>query len=106
MAFADIASFISGHPFITLSIVVALVFDFVNGFHDSANAIATVVATKVLTPAQALAMAAVFNFVGPFLFGTAVAAAVGGGILNGANVSAGALPAIIFAALAGAILWN
>src|SRR5438552_12833320 len=106
MAFVDITTFIAAHPFITMGILVALVFDFVNGFHDSANAIATVVATKVLTPAQALAMAAVFNFVGPFAFGTAVAAAVGGGILNGKGIAASLLPAVIFAALVGAILWN
>ena len=56
------------------AIVAALFFDFVNGFHDSANAIATVVGTRVLKPLHAVSMAAVANFVGPFIFGTAIAA--------------------------------
>jgi inorganic phosphate transporter, PiT family len=56
------------------TIVTALFFDFVNGFHDSANAIATVVGTRVLKPLQAVVIAAIGNFVGPFIFGTAVAA--------------------------------
>lgn len=101
-----ILAFVTEHPFITASIFIALVFDFVNGFHDSANAIATVVATKVLTPAQALSMAAFFNFIGPFAFGTLIAAAIGGGVLNGTGIDAAVLPAVIFAALVGAIVWN
>ncbi|MFA5861046.1 MAG: inorganic phosphate transporter [Candidatus Thermoplasmatota archaeon] len=106
MAFTDVTAFMGDHPFITGGILVALLFDFVNGFHDSANAIATVIATKVLTPAKALTMAAFFNFVGPFTFGTAVAAAVGGGILNGKGIPTDLLPIVVFAALTGAIVWN
>ena len=64
------------------TIVTALFFDFVNGFHDSANAIATVVGTRVLKPLQAVVIAAIGNFVGPFIFGTAVAATVGKGIIQ------------------------
>jgi inorganic phosphate transporter, PiT family len=84
------------------TIVTALFFDFVNGFHDSANSIATVVGTKVLTPLQAVSMAALANVAGPFIFGTAVAATVGHGIIQPefSTVS------VIFAALIGAITWN
>ena len=99
-------SFVAGHPFIAFAIVAALAFDFVNGFHDSANAIATVVATKVLTPAQALLMAGAFNFLGPFLLGTAVAATIGKGIIQTGSIDAALLPSIVFGALIGAILWN
>jgi phosphate/sulfate permease len=60
----------------------ALFFDFVNGFHDSANAIATVVGTRVLKPLHAVTIAAFANFVGPFLFGTAMATTVGNGIIE------------------------
>ena len=68
-------------PVITLVVIVvalALIFDFVNGFHDSANSIATVVSTRVLTPLQAVAWAAFFNFASAFTFGTKVAGTVGG----------------------------
>ena len=61
------------------AIIAALFFDFVNGFHDSANAIATVVGTRVLKPLHAVSMAAVANFAGPFILGTAIAATVGKG---------------------------
>ena len=98
--------FISDHPFITAAIFVALVFDFVNGFHDSANAIATIVATKVLTPGKALILAAVFNFIGPFILGTAVAATIGKGIIQTTSIDTTLLPSIIFGALIGAIIWN
>src|SRR5581483_4627135 len=103
---AEIGQFVMDHPFVTGAILVALVFDFVNGFHDSANAIATVVATKVLTPAQALAMAAFFNFVGPFVFSLAVATTVGKGIIVSGNIPPEHLTAVILAALLGAIVWN
>src|SRR5690242_21912093 len=83
-------------------IVVALVFDFINGFHDAANSIATIVATRVLTPLQAVAWAAFFNFVAAFLFGTAVARTVGKGFVNLDLVT----PWVILAGLAGAILWD
>ena len=63
-----------------LIIAIALVFDYINGFHDAANSIATIVATRVLTPFQAVVWAAFFNFVAAFLFGTAVATTVGQGL--------------------------
>lgn len=65
-----------------LIIVIALVFDFINGFHDSANSIATIVATRVLTPFQAVLWAAFFNFSAAFAFGTGVAATVGRGFVD------------------------
>lgn len=83
-------------------IVVALLFDFLNGLHDAANSIATVVATRVLSPVVAVIWAAFFNFTAYFVFGTAVAKTVGNGI-----VSAGVIdPRVIFGALCGAIAWN
>ncbi len=84
-----------------LVVVVALLFEYINGFHDAANAIATVVSTKVLTPRQAIAMAAFFNLTGA-LTGTAVAATIGKGIVDLRVVT---MPAIL-CALAGAIIWN
>ena len=82
-------------------IVLALVFDFINGFHDTANSIATSIGTKVLTPMQALGMAAVLNFVGAMLH-TEVAKTIGTGIINNGI----ATPQIIAIALVGAIIWN
>src|SRR5258705_13972563 len=61
---------------------VALTFDYINGFHDAANSIATVVSTRVLSPGQAVAWAAFFNFVAAFVFGTAVAKTVGSGMIG------------------------
>jgi len=84
------------------AIIAALVFDFLNGFHDAANSIATVVGTRVLRPLQAVAMAAVANFVGPFLFGVAVATTIGKGIIDPNFVTMN----IIIGALAGAIIWD
>ncbi len=81
---------------------VALIFDFINGFHDSANAIATVVGTRVLKPLHAVSIAAVANFIGPFIFGTAVAATVGKGIIKPEF----ATTEVILAGLIGAIVWN
>ena len=80
----------------------ALFFDFVNGFHDSANSVATVVGTKVLKPIHAVGIAALANFAGPFVFGTAVAATVGKGIIQPefSTVS------VILAGLIGAIVWD
>ena len=83
-------------------VVLALSFDFINGFHDSSNAIATVVLTRALSPVQAVLLSAAFNFIGPFLFGTAVAATIGTGILAPAQVTL----YIIIAALIGAIFWG
>ena len=85
-----------------LIIAVALVFDYINGFHDAANSIATVVATRVLTPFQAVIWAAFFNFVAAFLFGTAVAKTVGKGFVDIDLVT----PYVIMAGLAGAIVWD
>jgi len=65
-----------------LIIAVALIFDYLNGFHDAANSIATIVATRVLTPIQAVAWAAFFNFVSAFTFGTGVASTMGKGFVN------------------------
>jgi inorganic phosphate transporter, PiT family len=80
----------------------ALFFDFVNGFHDSANAIATVVGTRILKPLYAVIMAAIANFVGPFLFGTAIAATVGNGIIKPEFSTID----IILAGLIGATIWD
>ena len=85
-----------------LIITIALLFDYINGFHDTANSIATIVATRVLTPLQAVMWAAFFNFVAAFLFGTAVARTVGKGFVNLELVT----PYVILAGLAGAILWD
>jgi PiT family inorganic phosphate transporter len=84
------------------AILVALFFDFINGFHDAANSIATVVGTRILKPIQAVSLAAVANFVGPFLFGVAVATTVGKGIISPDFVTIH----IVIGALVGAIVWN
>jgi PiT family inorganic phosphate transporter len=83
-------------------IVVALIFDYINGFHDAANSIATVVSTRVLTPGRAVVWAAFFNFVAAFTFGTAVAKTVGSGLVDIRVVTF----AVIFAGLIGAIVWD
>src|SRR5215471_17210090 len=83
-------------------IVIALVFDYINGFHDAANSIATIVATRVLTPFQAVLWAAFFNFAAAFLFGTAVAKTVGKGFVDLNLVT----PYVIMAGLCGAIIWD
>ena len=88
---------------LTLVVVIALAvaFDYVNGFHDTANAIATSVATKALRPPYAIAMATAFNFIGAFA-GTAVAKTIGAGLVNDQSTT----QAIVAAALIGAITWN
>lgn len=83
-------------------IIVALVFDYINGFHDAANSIATIVSTRVLTPFQAVLWAAAFNFLAAFLFGTAVARTVGKGFVDLDLVT----PQVILCGLIGAILWD
>jgi inorganic phosphate transporter, PiT family len=88
--------------YILAIIVVALTFDFINGFHDSANSIATVVATRVLSPFAAVFWAAFFNFVAAFLMGTAVAKTIGKGLVDPSVLD----PHLILAALIGAIVWN
>ncbi len=87
---------------VVLIILVALCFDFLNGFHDAANSIATVVSTRVLTPLQAVVWAAFFNFVAAFGFGVQVAATVGKGVVDTAIVDQW----VILAALVGAIVWD
>ena len=67
---------------VVLVIVVALIFDYINGFHDAANSIATVVSTRVLSPGHAVIWAAFFNFIAAFVFGTAVARTVGSGMVD------------------------
>jgi inorganic phosphate transporter, PiT family len=83
-------------------IFVALTFDFINGFHDAANSIATVVSTRVLSPGKAVVWAAVFNFIAAFTFGTAVAKTVGAGLVDINIVTF----SVIFAGLVGAIAWD
>jgi PiT family inorganic phosphate transporter len=83
-------------------ILTALIFDYINGFHDAANSIATVVSTRVLSPGRAVIWAAFFNFVAAFTFGTAVAKTIGAGMIDINIVTF----AVIFAGLAGAIVWD
>jgi inorganic phosphate transporter, PiT family len=86
----------------SLLVVVALIFDFMNGFHDAANSIALMVSTRLLTPQAAVIWAAFFNFIAFLIFGTAVAKMVGKGIIDPNIVN----NAVIFGALSGAIVWN
>ncbi len=88
--------------FVLAIIGVAFVFDFINGFHDSANSIATVVSTRVLSPGVAVFWAAFFNFLAAFTVGTAVAKTIGKGLVNPSVVD----PTLILSALLGAILWD
>ena len=88
--------------FVLAIVVVALAFDFINGFHDAANSIATVVSTRVLSPTAAVVWAGVFNFVAFFVFGTAVAKTMGKGLVDLAIVDAN----VVLAGLLGAIAWN
>jgi PiT family inorganic phosphate transporter len=83
-------------------ILTALVFDYLNGFHDAANSIATVVSTRVLTPGKAVIWAAFFNFAAAFIFGTVVAKTIGSGMVRLEAVDR----TVIFAGLMGAIVWN
>ena len=88
--------------FVLLIVLAAFVFDFVNGFHDSANSIATVVSTRVLSPRLAVLWAAFFNFVAAFGFGTAVAKTMGKGLIHVEWID----PTVIMAGLIGAIAWD
>jgi inorganic phosphate transporter, PiT family len=87
---------------VVVLIAVALAFDYINGFHDAANSIATVVSTRVLSPGQAVIWAAFFNFVAAFGFGTAVAKTIGKGMIDISVVTF----AVVFAGLMGAIIWD
>ena len=97
MASAEIAFWV-----VALLVALALLFDFMNGFHDAANSIATVVSTGVLKPGQAVAFAAFFNVVAIFVFQLKVAATVGKGIVEPGIVD----QYVVFGALVGAIAWN
>jgi inorganic phosphate transporter, PiT family len=88
--------------YVLMIVAVALGFDFINGFHDSANSIATVVSTRVLTPGVAVVWAAFFNFAAAFVVGTAVAKTIGKGLIDPGVVD----PSVVFAALLGAIIWD
>lgn len=90
------------YEIVVLMIVLALLFDFMNGFHDAANSIATVVSTRVLRPHWAVVWAAFFNFLALGVFGVAVAATVGKGIVDPAVID----HQVVFGALVGAISWN
>jgi len=85
-----------------VTILVALIFDFLNGFHDAANSIATVVSTRVLSPKLAVLWAAFFNFAAAFLLGTAVAKTIGGGMIHVETVT----QYVVITGLFGAIVWD
>ena len=91
---------------VVIIILVALAFDYVNGFHDAANSIATVVATRVLSPGVAVAMAAFFNFIAVVVFGTAVAKTIGGDMINIDAIPEGDRLFVLLAGVIGAIVWN
>src|SRR5438874_11410276 len=87
---------------IALIVLVALAFDFFNGFHDAANSIATVVSTRVLSPRQAVVWAALFNFIAFLVFGTKVASTIAKGVVQPGVFTLG----VVFAGLVGAIVWD
>jgi inorganic phosphate transporter, PiT family len=89
-------------PLLVALIIVALAFDFLNGLHDAANSIATVVSTRLLSPVQAVIFAAIFNFAAYWFFGLKVAETVGKGIVDKDIIN----PQVIFGALVGAMFWN
>ncbi len=88
--------------FVLAIVLVALIFDFVNGFHDAANSIATVVSTRVLSPTAAVVWAAFWNFIAAFTFGTAIAKTIGKGMIDLSVVDS----TVVLAGLSGAILWD
>ena len=95
--------------FAIIVISLALFFDFSNGFHDSANVVATIITTRALSPRKALILASICEFIGPFLFGTAVAQMIGKNIIDLSTFNPGTLDIsilLIIAALIGAIMWN
>src|SRR5215207_217164 len=91
-----------GSGLLVFIILIALAFDFLNGFHDAANSIATVVSTRVLSPQKAVLWAAFFNFVAAFVLGTHVAKTIGKGMIDLSIVTQD----VILAGLIGAIFWN
>jgi inorganic phosphate transporter, PiT family len=92
--------------FVLLIVAVALVFDYINGFHDAANSIATVVSTRVLSPGMAVIWAAFFNFAAFLIFGTRVASTIGGDLVRIDLIATDSRLWVLFAALIGAIIWN
>ena len=93
---------ISTFALVALIVLIALLFDFINGFHDSANSIATIVATRVLSPKLAVLWAAFFNFAAAFLLGTGVASSIASGYVDPRIVT----PYVVLAGLVGAIVWD
>lgn len=87
---------------IVILIAIALLFDFLNGFHDSANVVATMISSRAMTPTAALVIAAVANFIGPFVFGVAVAKTIGQDVASPNSISI----AVVLAALVSASIWN
>jgi PiT family inorganic phosphate transporter len=96
--------------FVVLIILIALIFDFINGFHDAANSVATVVSTRVLSPGVAVAWAAFFNFIAFALFGTRVAKTIGGDLIRIDLISEDMFPYVrlwvLLCGVTGAIVWN
>src|SRR6267142_4880210 len=89
-----------------LIVLIALVFDFTNGFHDAANSIATVVSTRVLSPRYAVMWAATFNFIAFAFFGTRVAKTIGGDLVRIDLIEQDLRLYVLMSALIGAIIWN
>src|ERR1700712_748019 len=89
-------------PLAFIVIGIALLFDFINGFHDSANSIATIVATRVLKPSQAVVWAAFFNLIAAFFLGTGVASSISKDYVDARIVT----PHLVLAGLLGAVIWN
>ena len=90
------------HILIIILIALALIFDFLNGFHDSANVVATMISSRAMTPTAALIIASVANFIGPFIFGVAVAKSIGQDVASPSSITI----AVVLAALLSASIWN
>jgi len=90
------------HILIIVLIALALIFDFLNGFHDSANVVATMISSRAMTPTAALIIASVANFIGPFIFGVAVAKTIGQDVASPSSITI----AVVLAALLSASIWN
>jgi len=90
------------HILIIILITLALIFDFLNGFHDSANVVATMISSRAMTPTAALIIASVANFIGPFVFGVAVAETIGQDVASPSSITI----AVVLAALLSASIWN
>ena len=89
-------------PLLIILIILALVFDFLNGVHDSSNVVATMISSRAIQPRAALMMTAVANFLGPFIFGVAVATTIGNDIVSGVHINL----IVLIAACISAIIWN